>query len=38
MNAPGDADLESAAAKALLPNVQKIKTIFDLSRDMEQVR
>lgn len=38
MAAPEDGDLENAAAKALLPNVQQIRAFFELSRDMEQVR
>lgn len=37
MSAPEDVHLERAAAEALLPNVQKIQTFFELSRDMEQV-
>lgn len=38
MSAPGDEKLESAATAALLPNVEKIKTFFELARSMEQVR
>lgn len=37
MSAPEDDELERAATKALLPNVQKIQTFFELARDMEQV-
>ncbi|CAM9711113.1 unnamed protein product [Pylaiella littoralis] len=37
MAAPEDGDLENAAAKALLPNVQQIRAFFELSRDMEQL-
>lgn len=37
MSAPEDTELQSAVTEALLPNVKKIKTFFDLARDMEQV-
>lgn len=37
MSAPGDDGLQLAATKALLPNVDGIRTFFELSRDMEQV-
>lgn len=36
MSAPGDEELESAATKALLPNVKKIQAFFELARDMDQ--
>lgn len=38
MSAPEDEGLQRAASKALLPNIDKIRTFFELSRDMEQVR
>lgn len=37
MSAPEDEGLQRAASKALLPNIDKIRTFFELSRDMEQV-
>ncbi|CAM9142081.1 unnamed protein product [Ectocarpus sp. 13 AM-2016] len=37
MSAPEDTELQSAVTKALLPNIQKIKTFFDLARDVEQL-
>ncbi|CAM9354908.1 unnamed protein product [Ectocarpus sp. 12 AP-2014] len=37
MSAPEDTELQSAATKALLPNIKKIKTFFDLARDVEQL-
>lgn len=37
MREPGDEGLQAAATKALLPNVAKIHTFFQLARDLEQV-
>ncbi|CBJ27279.1 conserved unknown protein [Ectocarpus siliculosus] len=37
MSAPKDTELQSAVTEALLPNVKKIKTFFDLARDVEQL-
>lgn len=37
MSTPGDEELESAATRALLPNIEKIQTFFELARAMEQV-
>lgn len=37
MGAPADEELQLATSRALLPNVQGIRTFFELSRDMEQV-
>lgn len=37
MSAPEDEGLQRAASKALLPNIDKIRTFFELSRDMEQM-
>lgn len=37
MSAPEDTELQSAVTEALLPNVKKSKTFFDLARDVEQV-
>lgn len=38
MRKPGDEELQTAATKALLPNAAKIKTFFQIARDLEQVR
>ncbi|CAN0269936.1 unnamed protein product [Ascophyllum nodosum] len=37
INVPGDEELQRATTKALLPNIDGIRTFFELSRDLGQI-
>lgn len=37
MSAPDDSEMQRAASRALIPNVERIKQFFHLSRNIEQV-